>query len=370
MTTGYFLGEDSYGVDYLGIDALLGSPDYLGAELLGCDPAGNDPLMGGFFSKIGKAIGKVASGAAKGIGKIPIVGGGLKGAFNLTVGAPFSLASKVMQGQRIDKAFVGHLKDQVTAIKDVAPYVTTVVSLVPGVGTSISGAIGAGLALAQGKPITQALLEAAKSAIPGGALAKSAFDLGSAAIQGKPIDKALLSALPIPDAAKQALEKGLGVAKGIAHGERIDAALLDVAIKALPPEAQKAVTTGLALGHGQVLQSIKAAGAMPAVTRFAGGTALAIGAGSARTGLDVVNRVVAGAKSGDPKKVAAAQSVVRTTIAMSKMGTPLQRKAALNGLAVLRNVSTAAGKANGKKEPSRAVRKGWHVDLSGRVTPT
>ena len=148
------------------------------------------------FGWLKKAVKSATGGVAsigKQLGKVPIVGKGLKGTFALTIGAPFSVANAVASGQRIDKVALGHLTSQIGAIQDVAPYVQTVVSVVPGVGQGMSGAIAASLALASGKNITVALKEAVKNSLPGGPLAKAGFDLAEAAIQGKPLDAIMAS---------------------------------------------------------------------------------------------------------------------------------------------------------------------------------
>jgi hypothetical protein len=55
-----------------------------------------------------------------------------------------------------------------------APLPETWLSFVPGVGTGISAA----LALANGKRIPEAVIAAAKEAIPGGPLVRQAMDIG------------------------------------------------------------------------------------------------------------------------------------------------------------------------------------------------
>lgn len=150
------------------------------------------------------------------VGKIPVVGPVLK-----AQAAPFTALANIAQGERIDHALVGSLKDQLAAAKDIAPYAATIVSFVPGIGTGVAAAIAAGAALAEGKPIDQALEEAIKAAIPGGAIAAAGFEL----------------------------------AKKAASGENVGKAALESARVALPPEAQKAFDIGLAVVSGKQLQS-------------------------------------------------------------------------------------------------------------------
>lgn len=221
----------------------------------------------GFLKKALKSAGKVVGApvklAAKGTGalgnlagKIPVVGKGVKGVFTLTVSGPFKLAGNIASGARIDKAVMSHLKEKVSAVKDVAPYAQMVLTMVPGVGQGIGGAISAGLALAQGQPITQALVAGIKGALPGGPVAQAAFNLSVSAVQGKPLDKIALDALPIDPQQKAVLVQGLAAAKDVAAGKRVDAAIFNNAQKLLPPEAQKALQIGVAVAEGQRLQSI------------------------------------------------------------------------------------------------------------------
>ena len=142
------------------------------------------------------------------LGKVPLIGSGLKGLYGFTYGALIQSADNVALGVRLDKVVSRHLESQVKNVKGVAPYVQTIISLVPGIGPGISGAISAGLTLAQGRPIDEALVDAVAGAVPGGALAKSVAKAGFAVASGKPFSDIAISALPIPPAAKDGLKAG------------------------------------------------------------------------------------------------------------------------------------------------------------------
>lgn len=215
----------------------------------------------------GRAVGQVG----KDIGKIPVVGSGLHGAFDL-VGTPFAVAEGVLSGQRIDHVAFNTLKNSVHDVKEVGPYAQAVLSLVPGVGTGINGVLGAGLALAQGQPITKALVAGIKGSLPGGEVAGMVFDVGRAAMRGKLTD-AMLAALPVDDATKAALSQGLSVALRVAHGENLGHLAFTEARDLLPADARKALDIGMAIGHGRSLQKI----AVDAVTGAASGPLTAIG---------------------------------------------------------------------------------------------
>ncbi len=228
----------------------------------------------GFLKKAVRAAGRGVKGAAKGVGsvvktagrgvggisklagKVPIVGKGLKGVFDITTNGPFQVAANLARGQRIDKVALGALKANVAAVKDVAPYAQMVISQVPGVGQGVSGAISAGLALAEGQPVTAALAAGVKGALPGGPLAASLFSVGQAAVEGKPLDRAVIAALPIPNAQKTALVQGLGAVKSIASGKNVGSVVLDGAMNGLSKELKTALGTGIAIGEAQGLQKI------------------------------------------------------------------------------------------------------------------
>lgn len=103
------------------------------------------------------------------------------------------------------------------------PYAAAVLSFVPVLGTGVSAALGAATALAQGRPITDALIDAAAAAVPGGAIAAAAVRVGASLAQGKGVDAALLVEVrrSLPPAARVALDTGvaLGSARGIQRAE-------------------------------------------------------------------------------------------------------------------------------------------------------
>jgi len=205
------------------------------------------------------AVADVSSSVADKLGKIPVIGAGLKGLYGLTHGAMFQTLDNVVSGVRLDKVVSRHFESQIRNIKEVAPYAQTIISFVPGIGPGISGAISAGLSLAQGKPIDQVMIDAAIGAIPGGAFAQTAVKVGVAAAQGKPIADAAIDALPIPPVAKNGAKAAFHVMQDVAQGKRVDKALLAEAnkqIQNLPPNLRKAAQVGIALGQGKKIQEI------------------------------------------------------------------------------------------------------------------
>lgn len=251
------------------------------------DPYSED--TSGFWSSIGKGLSKGVKGFAKVakvaatpitapvnltskvLGKVPVIGGVVK-AVNRVALMPITATQQVLEGGRIDKVVLNNLKQTLKDIKTVGPWAQTVLSLVPGVGTGMAAAIGAGLALAEGQSISQAMVSAVKGALPGGAASQAAFSVAESAIQGKPIDQIALSALPIPAQQKKLLAQGLAAAKDIAAGKNVASSIADRAIQSLPPQYAKAVQVGLAVGRAKSLQGALKAGASGAVSL--GGAAL------------------------------------------------------------------------------------------------
>lgn len=316
--------------------------------------------MFGFVKKAihsaGHAVGSATHAVSSTLGKVPVVGKGLHGAFELTVGEPFNVASAVMQGRRIDRAVVDHFKRTLSDIREVAPYAQTVVAFVPGIGPGISGAIAGGLALASGAKITDALVAATRGALPGGALAQAAFDVGSAAIQGRPLDQVALNALPLNAEQKRLFVAGLSTAKDIAHGKRVDVALYNSAVSSLPPEAQQALKVGAALAHGQVLQAVKAAGS--GVAQAAGQRAASVATKGVKdmslfSSLGSVVKKVTGGSAAKVALNAGAKLAVAKPVAGGLAFTfPKQGVTLSQGMDLAHNVVSAYNSANPERKAS------------------
>jgi len=169
---------------------------------------------------VAHAAGAVVHAASDVLGHIPVVGGPLHDV--LEAANPFAMIESISKGERIDKAVLGDLKNKLAVVKEIAPYAATVASLVPGVGSGVAAALSAASALASGRNITDALIEGVKNAVPGGPVARSAFE----------------------------------TAVSLSKGNRIDKALLDAARAQIPAEARAAFDTGMAIAHGKNLQSV------------------------------------------------------------------------------------------------------------------
>lgn len=234
----------------------------------------DDSDFGGLFSSIKKAVkgagnvvksvGKVSTSIGAKISKVPVVGKGLHAVYTFGPAGIINSAARVAKGDRLDKVFVGHFKAKLDAARDLAPYVQTIVSFVPGVGQGVSGAIGAGVALSRGRPITEALIAGARGALPGGPVSAAAFDVAIAAAQGKPISEVALQAIPLPPDQKKLVVQAAMAAKDIAAGKNVAASVYSRGQALLPPEAQKAMQVAVAMGTAKNLQDAMKKGAATA----------------------------------------------------------------------------------------------------------
>jgi hypothetical protein len=286
------------------------------------DPYGED--TSGFFSSLAKGVAKIgkvvttpitapAKLVGKTLGKVPVIGG-VVNAVNRVALMPVTVTQQMLEGGRIDRVVLSNFKQTLKDIKTVGPWAQTVLSFVPGIGTGAAAAIAAGMALAEGKHISEAMVAAVKGSIPGGPLAQSAFNVAESAIQGKPIDQVAISALPISAQQKQLLAQGLKAAKDIAAGKNVAASIADNAIKSLPPQYAKAVQVGMAVGRAKSLQEGLKAGAMGAASM--GASALSKG----KTMNPVIKAIgnLGATKGAIQKAVGAAQAIKNGSPALGK----------------------------------------------------
>ena len=267
------------------------------------EPFDYDPEMEYFLGKFVRSVGRAAGGiartvskAAETVGKIPILGDVARagiGAARLSLG-PAAIAidagSRLARGQNLGRALRGAVGGQIDAVRDQLKLAEMVAPFVPGIGTGVAAALGAANALAAGRPITEAVLAAARSALPGGKIAQAAFDVAMNLAKGKNIGEAALGALrdqlPGGPAAQTAFDTALNLAKGknigeaalaaardrlpggqaaraafdtavnLAKGKKIGEAALAAARDRLPggPAARTAFDAAVALGQGKRLQ--------------------------------------------------------------------------------------------------------------------
>lgn len=173
--------------------------------------------------------------------KVPVVGPLFHGMLGIET-QPFSIAENILKGQRIDHVAVGAFRQRIGDVREVAPYAQTVIAFVPAVGPAASAAIGAGLAIAAGRPADEVAMAAVAGAIPGGAIAQAAYNVGRTALVQHKLGGVsnLVSAIgtaagvTIPPAANTALTGGLNALQAVANGKKPDQALLQSALAAAP----------------------------------------------------------------------------------------------------------------------------------------
>lgn len=179
------------------------------------------------------------------------------------VAAPFNLVKNIASGANVGDALVNAAKDQIKIVRDVAPYAQTVISLVPGIGTGVAAAIGAGAALAEGKSLDEAAKAAIKGAIPGGAIAAAGFDAAMKIASGENVGKAALESarnLVPPGPGQKAFDIGVAVATGEKLQNAVAKGLAGLApegVQALLGAGQKAISSipGLAQAAKNVVGS-------------------------------------------------------------------------------------------------------------------
>ena len=165
-------------------------------------------------------------------------------------------AAGVAGGQNVFKAAEAGLKAGIGDVKKSLQFAAMVAPFVPGIGTGVAAALGAANALANGEPITDALIAAARTAVPGGEIAQTAFDVGAKLIQGKKLSDVLLeearAKLPGGPVAQAAFDVGLA----LAQGKNIQEAGLKATGKLLPksPFAENALNFVNKVASGQNLQ--------------------------------------------------------------------------------------------------------------------
>jgi hypothetical protein len=256
---------------------IFGRIPVVGRPCEGCGGGGIGGFIDNAVNAAGHAVGAAVDAVSsvtgiigKGIAAIPVVGDPLSHVYAFAT-EPLTFADDIAHGKNIDQAALDSLKRDLTHVKAVAPYAQTVISFVPGIGPEVSGAIAVGLALANGQTIDEALIEGVRGALPGGPLAKAAFDATHAVISGKRVDQVAFAALPINDRAKGLIQRGVDAAQKIASGERLDKvalknadALIDQGLNEAGLSASEkdvmriAIKSGIAVAQGQKLQEIAA----------------------------------------------------------------------------------------------------------------
>jgi len=210
------------------------------------------------------SIGSVASSVAGGVV-------GAIGAAAHMATTPFTAAYAIANGDNVADTLGSAWKSITADVTQVAPLAQAVISFVPGIGTGVAAALGAGVALAQGATIDEAFMAGVRGSIPGGPLVRAGFDAAVAVVHGKSFDEALMSAarnqLPSEEA-KKAFDIGLAMVHGQNIQSAVAANLGPMAIAALGDvggDLWNKATSGVSVpGLGVVSKAIQLAGAVGA----------------------------------------------------------------------------------------------------------
>lgn len=158
--------------------------------------------------------------------------------------------------QKCESALEAAWSNTLDVLPMVSKGIAMIVSYVPVFGTAIAYVLTAGTALAEGKPLDEAMLEATGAALPGQPVSGMAFNAGVAIAQGKPIDGIAIATLPIPSEVKALLIVASDIVKGIASGENVSDVMYEELRKQIPPEAEQAMAVAKRLAKGEHVPTI------------------------------------------------------------------------------------------------------------------
>lgn len=219
------------------------------------DPRSDAAAEASFLKKLGRGASRIARVAAK--GPSAFAKEAKKFSKSPAVRSALRAGAKVVPRKELLAVGRAAAKFGAKNFPDALRFAAVAVSFVPGVGTGVAAALGAAEALASGKRITEAVMAAARSAIPGGAVAHAAFDFAAGLAEGKKLTQAALETararLPGGRAAQAAFDAGLALARG----KKIQDAAVAAAGRALPPlrYTNDAVAFARAVGSGKSIQN-------------------------------------------------------------------------------------------------------------------
>jgi hypothetical protein len=160
------------------------------------------------------------------------------------------------RGENVLRAIQKSAQAQIGDLRKSLQFAAMVAPFVPGLGTGVAAALGAANALAAGEPITDALIAAARSAIPGGAVAQVAFDTAMNLAKGKSIGESLLNSARAQLPGGPATQAAFDAAVALAKGRNIQDAAFAAAGRLLPPSpyAENALSFVKKIASGQNIQ--------------------------------------------------------------------------------------------------------------------
>ena len=129
------------------------------------------------------AIGKAFTDFGNTLKSIPFVGGFLGAIWDFAtdpITLPLGVADAIAHGKSPWTAVVDTFGDELNKLgadaKAIAPLVESVISFVPGIGPVCSMAIAGAVAIAEGEPIDEAVVDIATAGIPGGPIIRAAYN--------------------------------------------------------------------------------------------------------------------------------------------------------------------------------------------------
>lgn len=190
------------------------------------------------LGKIGDVAFKLARGDLAGV-MLPLLPASMQKtvrAFSIDPFSRFALQTTraALRGENLLRAVQVAAKSGIENMQERMRFAAMVAPFVPGVGSGVAAALGAASALAGGEPITKALMQAARSAVPGGAIAQAAFDLGLNMASGKSLGQAALATARKQIPGGLVAQAAFDAALALSQGKKIQDAAFAAAGKVLP----------------------------------------------------------------------------------------------------------------------------------------
>jgi hypothetical protein len=171
--------------------------------------------------------------------------------------ALYSIPDWLARGENIARAMRKAGQAGINDVREQLRFAEMVAPFVPGLGSGVAAALGAANALADGRPITEALIAAARSALPGGEFAKTGFDLGMNLARGRNLSEAMLATLRARLPNNPAARAAFDVAVALGKGKRLQDVAFSAAGRALPPSpyAADALSFARRVAAGENMQT-------------------------------------------------------------------------------------------------------------------
>lgn len=206
---------------------LVGAKGFSDLPISGEESAGMRPLP---YDDAASLFGDIASAVSSAVSTVvkPVSSAVTTVAQTATrvIASPVHLASDIARGRNVLASVSDTVKRDLASAKTLAPYAQAVLSVVPVAGQGVNAAIAAGAALAQGQPISSALVAGVKGMIPGGPLAQDALQAAYNVARGQNVTTAAIEALKSRYGSNPAVQAAINTGTALAHGENLQKAAL------------------------------------------------------------------------------------------------------------------------------------------------